>query len=123
MVAVLAPHHAVGALLGHMLLYVPPLHQLTALAWAFDSFVTAPLGRVEMRLDVAEVTGPLAATLVVRTVDLERTDALLKVPVSKVVKVDGMAVGAGFTLDPLLNAALAVVLTTADDLAWIAEDL
>ena len=122
-VAVLTADSTQHAVLRKMLLYVASHHRLPTLVDAEDGLVGTPLGSVEVGFHCAHLPRPLAALLVVRAVDFEHVDPLLKVLVLEVVEIGCVAVGACRVCRyPPLDAALTVVLAAAHDLDWLPED-
>ncbi len=107
------------ALLHQVFLDVLPGNTFTTLVWTRISLVeTSPRLGVEVLSEHAQLTRPLAASLVVGAMHLETHHTLLKVNISKVVEVGCLALGASVVdSDPLLDAALAVVASTAHHLA------
>ena len=122
-VAVLAANPPQHAVLHEMLLYVTTHHRLSALVHTEDGLIGTALGSVEVGFHGAHLSRPLAALLVVWTVDLEHVDPLLKVLVLEVIEIGRVAVGAGgVASDPPLDAVPAVVLAAAHDLDRFSED-
>ena len=121
-VAVLAADSAQHAVLSEVLLDVLPHHGLATLVDAEDGLIGTALGGMQVRLDSAHLPTPFAASFVVGAVYLEQINPLLKVLVFEVVECRRVAVGAcGVDGDATLNAGLAVMVATADDLHWLSQ--
>ena len=107
------------AMLHQVFLDIFPGNTFATLVWTWIGLVeTSPRLGVEVLSEHTQLTRPLAASLVVGAVHLETHHTLLKVNISKVVEVGCLALGAGVVDgDALLNAALAVVASTAHHLA------
>ena len=121
---VLTLHSPLEALLAKVLLDVFSGHGGPALVWTRYPLVSTALGSREMVLEASHIPRPLTALSLMRAVDLELVDSLLKMDVSEMVETRRAAAGAGVVGgDPPLDAALTVVLPTADHLSRIPQHL
>ena len=96
-------------------------HQSTVVAAGYG-LVCTTLDGGEVGLEVAKLPYPLASFLVMGTVDFEVAHSLFKVHIPEVVEIGCVAVRTGeIGRDSPFNAALAIVLPTANHLPWITE--